>query len=148
MIGPDDPELAESVKKHEGVRYQVYDDDSGDPLERGEVLVGYATIGYGRNLHAGISATEAEHLLANDLASSYAEAVQFSWFESLSDARQRVIVEMIFNLGMSRFLGFQKLIAAITRSDFADAKLEMLDSKWRYQVGKRALTLADKMEAG
>ena len=52
----------------------------------------------------------------------------FRKFTDLSDVRQRVIVDMMFNLGKSRFLGFKKMIDAVKADDFAKAADEMKDS--------------------
>jgi len=40
------------------------------------------------------------------------------------------------------------MIVAITEHDYKQASIEMLDSKWARQVGKRAERLSDMMESG
>jgi lysozyme len=127
--------LKSSLKKHEGLRLKPY-----------RCTAGKLSIGYGRNLDdVGITKEEAEILLDKDIAVCKREARRFGWFEELSSERQDVIVEMIFNLGMSRFLGFKKTIQAIMDKDFEEAAAQMLDSKWARQVGQRAITLSSKM---
>jgi lysozyme len=59
-----------------------------------------------------------------------------------------VLVELVFNLGMPRLLGFKKMWAALDRKDYAAAADEMMDSKWAQQVKGRAKTLSDKMRQG
>ncbi len=59
-----------------------------------------------------------------------------------------VVLNMIFNMGLSRFSGFIKTIGYIENGQYFMAATEMLDSKWAKQVGKRARTLAKLMEAG
>src|SRR5574337_984144 len=121
--------IAELLKKHEGLRLKPYKD-----------TVGKLTIGYGRNLDdKGITLEEAEYLLANDIAAvTLACRETFSWFSFLSQNRQAVIIDMVFNMGISRFLGFKKMIQAIRDKDFDTAASEMLGSVWSKQVGHRA----------
>ena len=132
--------LIASVKTHEGLELKPYLDSSA---------VGVLTIGYGRNLEdRGITKEEAEMLLLNDLAISTKEGESFGFFKDLTDSRQDVIIEMIFNLGLTRFKKFKKTIKAIENKDFSSAADEMLNSKWAGQVGQRAITLSNKFRAG
>ena len=133
--------LIASVKTHEGLELKPYLDSSA---------VGVLTIGYGRNLEdRGITKEEAEMLLLNDLETSTKEAKKFEFYENLtSNNRRDVIVEMIFNMGLTRFKKFKKTIKAIENKDFASAADEMLNSKWAGQVGQRAITLSNKFRAG
>ena len=129
--------LLSSVKFHEGLELKPYLDS-----------VGVLTIGYGRNLERGITKEEAEMLLLNDLAISTKEGESFGFFKDLTDNRQDVIVEMIFNLGLTRFKKFKKTIGYINQANHSAAADEMLDSQWAKQVGQRALTLSNKFRAG
>jgi lysozyme len=131
--------LITELKRDEGVELKAYQD-----------TVGIWTIGIGRNLQdVGVSMDEAEYMLANDIDVAVGELQRtFGWFESLSDARQRVCVNMCFNLGLSRLLGFKKFIAAMAIGDWKTAGVEMLDSKWSRQVGVRSTRLKDLLLEG
>ena len=129
--------LLSSVKFHEGLELKPYPDS-----------VGVLTIGYGRNLERGITKEEAEFLLLNDLKISKHEAKRMGFYEGLTDNRKDVIVEMIFNLGLTRFKNFKKTIGYINQANHSAAADEMLDSRWAKQVGQRALTLSNKFRAG
>ena len=131
--------LIASVKTHEGLELKPYLDSSA---------VGVLTIGYGRNLERGITKEEAEMLLLNDLAISTKEGESFGFFKDLTDNRQDVIVEMFFNLGLTRFKNFKKTIGYINQANHSAAADEMLDSKWADMVGQRAITLSNKFRAG
>ena len=131
--------LKTSLKAHEGFRGKPYLDTNG-----------FTTIGYGRNLDANpLSPEEGEILLGNDLAraSEQAQRLVSNWAD-LSEARQGVLIEMVFNLGYIGVYGFHKMLAAIEEGDFTEAAAEMLDSKWATQVGHRALELAHQMTEG
>jgi lysozyme len=131
--------LITELKRDEGVELKAYQD-----------TVGIWTIGIGRNLQdVGVSMDEAEYMLANDIDVAVGELQRtFDWFEGLSDARQRVCVNMCFNLGLSRLLGFKKFIAAMAIGDWKTAGVEMLDSKWARQVGARSTRLRDLLLEG
>ncbi len=68
-------------------------------------------------------------------------------FEYLHPARQRVLVNMAFNLGRKRLGGFKLMRRAIAKRNWKEAAREMLDSKWARQVGRRATRLAEVMES-
>lgn len=131
--------LEGQLKKHEGLRLKPYRD-----------TVGKITIGYGRNLDDnGIREIEADVMLRNDMYDSLNEAKKvIENFNSLSLLRQVVIVNMIFNLGINRFLNFNKTIAAVNANDFKTASAEMRNSHWYEQVGHRAEELCELMLKG
>lgn len=131
--------LRREVMAAEGLRLKPYTDTAGK-----------LTIGYGRNLaDVGISTLEAEVLLDHDLADAeIACRKTFDWFALLNDARQCVVVEMVFNLGLQRFQGFGQTIAAIKQGDYPQASRQMLASRWAAQVGARAERLAEVMRVG
>lgn len=129
--------LIERIKHHEGLRLKPYRCTSGK-----------LTIGYGRNLEDnGISTAEADSLLNEDIKRCEAECKKaLPWFAKLNSTRQGVIVELDFNLGLTRLLGFKKMLAACEQGNYEQAAREMLDSLWARQVGQRAVTLAELMK--
>jgi len=126
-------ELIGMLIRHEGFRQFPYLDTESN-----------LTIGIGRNLDAnGVNEDEAAHLLANDINRVVKECNQtFPWVNLISTKRRNVVYSMVFNMGISNFRSFKRMIAAIENKDFGLAAAEMLDSKWRRQVKKRALELA------
>ena len=58
-----------------------------------------------------------------------------------------VVMNMIFNMG-NRFDAFKKMHAAMDAGDYAEAAVQMLDSRWAAQVKGRANMLADQMREG
>jgi len=123
---------------HEGMVLKPYKDTEG-----------YTTIGVGRCLDTtGISKQEAMVLLENDIAKSEEQARTFPWYKDLNEARQDVVISMIFNLGLNGFRKFKRMIAAIEHGDYAEAGNQMLNSQWSIQVGNRSLELAQMMVLG
>ena len=111
---------------------------------------GILTIAWGHNIdHNGVTRLEAEVLLDHDLASAEMECRKaFPWFADLNDVRQRVLVNMCFNLGLPKLQGFHKTLACIAGKDYERAATAMLASKWAAQVGSRAVRLARMMRDG
>lgn len=127
------------LKVDEGVRLKPYKD-----------TVGKLTIGCGRNLDdVGISYAESDFLLENDIvAAETAARGLFPTFESLSDNRKAVLVNIAFNIGQTRLAKFKKLRKAIAEGDFQLAAVELGNSLWASQVGPRATRLIKLMEVG
>ncbi|CAH9057651.1 hypothetical protein PSECIP111951_01711 [Pseudoalteromonas holothuriae] len=129
-------EMKKQLTMHEGKKHTAYTCPGGK-----------LTIGVGRNLEdRGLSDDEIDYLLSNDIKSTYAElSRRFKGFSELDDVRQRVLVDMGFNLGMAGLFKFKRMFAALDIKDYDKAAVEMLDSRWACQVGHRAHRLADMM---
>ena len=68
--------------------------------------------------------------------------------KNLSPARQLVLINMAYNLGVEGLYEFKDMWAAIEAGNFDLAAAEMLDSLWAEQVGDRDLDLAKTMREG
>ena len=132
-------QLIQELKRDEGVVLTLY-----------KCSAGKNTIGVGRNVDdRGITDDESDYLLSNDIDLCIEELEgTFPWFQTLSDTRQRVMVNMCFNLGLSRLMGFRKFLAAMEAGEWETAGVEMLDSKWARQVGPRSTRLRDLVLEG
>lgn len=131
--------LAETwIADHEGFRAFPYTCSAGK-----------LTIGYGHNLtDRGISANVASVMFSEDLAEAINTAtsvVSKETWEAMSPTRQAVLIDMSFNLGKTKLLKFKRFLAALAASNWALAAVEMLDSKWSRDVGRRATFLAMMM---
>ncbi|MEA1922782.1 MAG: sulfate adenylyltransferase subunit CysN [Pseudomonadota bacterium] len=136
--------VAEQLIEHEGLKLKPY-----------RCPAGQLTIGVGRNLEErGITEEEALYLLNNDISECIEDLQNIfvdtdadsEEFETLPEAVQRVLVDMRFNLGTTAFRSCKKMIEAIKEKNFAQAALEMQESKWFKQVGSRGKTLVAMME--
>ena len=132
-------DLIEQLIVHEGLVLEPY-----------ECTAGKLTIGVGRNLEdRGISVDEAHYLLKNDIEIVERELLEAQPLVSMLDAvRQRVLVDMGFNLGTPTLMKFQKMWDAIEDEDWVEASEQMLDSRWAKQVGRRAERLSQAMSTG
>ncbi len=111
--------------------------------------VGKLTIGIGRNLDdRGLSDAEIDFLRDNDIKDVLALAATLTYWGRLNDARKLVVADMLFNMGLGRFLKFKEFAAALASNDYATAADEMVASKWYGQVGRRATKLEKAMRTG
>jgi len=125
------------IKHHEGLRLKPYKDS-----------VGILTVGYGRNLEKPITQAQADRYLHDDLIHVEEDLEKFEWYKPLDPVRQAVVQNMVFNLGITRFKHFKKTIYFIEQAKYGEAAVEMLDSKWGQQVGRRATQLSFMMKTG
>ena len=172
----DAKKLKNQLIVHEGYRTQVYKDSYGN-----------RTVGVGFNLErldavgclqrvnadfkqvangeAHLTADQVQKLLECGIAKvdAFARDV-IKGYDELNDVRQRVICDMIFNLGPAGFLKFEKDLTDVpqttTPSDqlgtmdlveegrFKEAAVRMLKTKWAHQVGRRAKVLSRMMATG
>lgn len=123
--------------------------DEGLRLHPYLCTAGKQTIGYGRNLDdVGITEAEAEAMLRSDIEIAIQDAKSFATaavWQRLSPYRQAVLINMAFNLGLSRLSQFKRMQTNLARHAYADAADEMLNSRWARQVPNRARRLAELM---
>ena len=130
--------IEEQLVLHEGLKLNPY-----------RCPAGKLTIGVGRNLEdKGISMAEALFLLRNDVEEVRTQLERYPWYTQLDPVRQKVLIDMAFNLGIGGLMQFRKMLAALEAGDYGKTADEMLDSKWARQVGKRAQRLAEMMRTG
>lgn len=126
-------ELTADLFRDEGLRLFPYHD-----------TVGKLTIGVGRNLSdRGISRSEAEFLLRNDIDLHWRELLQaLPWVEHQPVPVQRVVANMAFNMGVGKLLAFKTTLGHIQAGRYTSAAASLLRTKYASQVGDRAERLA------
>jgi lysozyme len=131
--------MVRQLRLHEGERLKPY-----------RCTAGKLTIGVGRNLEdRGITQAESAMLLTNDIADLERQLqAALPWVSKLDEVRQRVLLDMAFNLGMAGLLSFKRTLGAIEAGQYQQAATMMLDSKWARQVGQRAERLSRMMATG
>ena len=136
--------LLESVKKHEGYRNKVY----LDTLNKRTVGVGHLCVEdfwedgkeYEEDFLMGI--------LEKDLQSAIDQADDMCSNLTISDDAKIIIIEMIFQLGGTGVSKFRKMWQALQQDppDYAEASVQMLDSRWAKQTPNRAQEMAEHMK--
>lgn len=124
--------------------------DEGERLKPYKDTVGKTTVGVGRNLDdRGIRPSESAFMLENDIDEVVAELNRaLPWWKNLTDARQEVLANMCFNLGLSKLLGFKNTLAFMEAGRYDAAADGMKNSMWAKQVGARADRLITMMRNG
>ena len=144
------PHLIRQLKRQEGFRAEVY-----------KCPAGKNTIGYGHNIDAdpvynvadfdcGITGPQAEGFLVEDIHLAREELFgRFPEMRTLKPARQDSLINLVFNIGLPSFSGFRRMILAIRHGDFEEAAHQMLDSKWRRDVGpNRSHEVSEQLRTG
>jgi lysozyme len=139
----DEKKLRDELIRDEGIRLKAY-----------KCSAGVWTIGVG---HTGditeddvlCDETEAFALLELDINEAVRHLDEY-WpkWRGLSDARQRALVNMVFNLGIGGVMKFKMMLAALAESRWDDAADAALDSKWADQVKGRAQRIATLIREG
>ena len=133
--------LIEQLKRHEGVRTHAY-----------QCTANMTTVGVGRNIDEdgglGLSVDEIEFLLKNDIKRCKQELITLPWFPEIDSVRQDALINLCFNLGITRLLGFKNALNAMSVGDYEKAAEEFLDSRWAVHVGNRALDVAHMIRTG
>lgn len=140
--------------------------DEGEKLVAYRDHLGYWTIGvghlidpakganpapFGTDLTRGhaITSEQSAQLLGQDIDAKAAELdKRVPWWRRLSESRQRVILNMAFQLGVAGLLAFRKALAAMQVGDYQEAGRQMLDSEWAKQTPLRAARLIARMVEG
>ncbi|MEE9356610.1 MAG: glycoside hydrolase family protein [Methylococcaceae bacterium] len=134
--------LIKDLKREEGVVLHAYNDH-----------LGFTTIGVGRLIDkrrgGGISISEAEYLLGNDIYLAERELdVNLIFYKRLDETRQRALCNMCFQLGIGGLLKFRKMLVAIAAEDWPEAYNQALDSVWATQTPARAMRVASMLLKG
>ena len=132
-------ELLQQIKEHEGLKLFPY-----------KCPAGKLTIGYGHNLEDnGLSQSVCEYILIEDIEEAkrnlYAIFTR-DFFDTLSNNQKIALVDMMFNLGLSKFLTFKKFILAVKNKDFIKASAEIINSKTYQQNKLRYKKLSEQVK--
>ena len=138
--------LKKQLTEDEGCKYEIYLDH-----------LGYKTFGIGHlckatdpenDLEVGseVSKERVDECFLNDIDKVIEDCtILYDDFYTLPDEAQLIIANMMFNLGRPRLTNFIRMRKAINEGNFAEAKIQMLDSKWAKQVPNRAERLSERM---
>lgn len=131
--------LQQTLIKHEALKLDLYQCQSK-----------CWTIGVGRNLQdKGISERVAMIMLDEDIEDAISDLTRnLPYFGDLPESVKEALVNMVFNMGISRFLQFKKTLAYLKSGKYTKAGNECLDSRWATQVGYRAIEVAALIKSG
>lgn len=145
--------IAELIRDENEV-LRVYDDKTGAaPLLASG---GKITAGVGHNLtDNGISLALSRQWLDEDIAKAEGLLdLHTPWFRQMTDARQRGLLNMVFNMGWSNPVGthglvtFKNSLALLQAGRYDEASMHFLQSAWANQVGMRAVRISEQFRVG
>lgn len=100
-------------------------------------------------LAKGISKELAMRLLYADILKYEAQIrKEISWYDTLDPVRQKVMLDMTFNMGIGWIKKFKNTVELIRQGKFNDAGLALEKSLWAKQVKTRADRLIRMMKTG
>jgi len=145
--------LMAEIKRHEGEVLEVYSDS-----------LGYLTFGVGHLIKEGdaehgqpvgtpVSQERVDEVYDKDFDKHLDETIHL--FESkggedfyeLPENIQHVLVNMTFNLGGTRFGKFNNMWKGVVSNDWEKVAVEMEDSRWFKQVGRRSVELQEMVRS-
>ena len=140
-------EMTEEIKADEGVVNEVYLDHLGLPTVGVGHLIREDDPEHGLDVGTQVGEERVAELFEADLYTCVAETkLLYPQFEELPAEAQKILCNMMFNMGRPRLSRFHKMKRAIDSSDWKEAANQMLDSRWAKQVPNRANRLIERMK--
>ena len=138
--------LREELKRDEGCVLSVY----LDHLNLKTVGIGHLLTEwdeeYDKPVGTEVSEERVNELFAKDIEVTIDECkVLYEHFDDLPEEAQRIIANMMFNLGRPRLSKFKKMREAVMDANWIEAAIQMEDSLWAKQVPNRAERLCERM---
>ena len=135
-------QLVDTLKRHEGVKAFAY-----------QCTADKTTIGVGRCIDEdggiGLSDDEIEYLLLNDIERCDEELENaYDWYRDLKKPRRDAMINLCFNLGLTRLRSFVNALEAMAHGQYDVAANEFMDSRWSQQVGNRAVEVTEMIRTG
>ena len=86
-------------------------------------------------------------LLANDIKIVQEELLdRWEWMSDLPPRAQMVVMDLAFNMGVPAISNFQNMLRDLKESNWEGAAINLLDSRYAKQVGRRAIYNAHLLE--
>ena len=139
--------LKEELIRDEADKRYPYDDKTG---KRVRAVRGHLTIGIGRNLEAKpLSDDVVEMMFVEDVMEAVGDLkIIFQRFDNFSKARAHALVNMMFNLGGTKFREFVHMIEAIEMNNWLVASQELRNSLYCRELPSRVMRLANNLLNG
>jgi len=138
--------LREEIEADEGCKYEVYLDHLGLPTFGIGHLVLDSDAEYGEPAGTTVSEERVSDCFNADITTVLSDCEKlYEDFPDLPEDVQRIIANMMFNMGYPRLSKFKGMKAGIDARDWQQAADEMVDSVWYRQVTNRAERLVQRM---
>ena len=138
--------LREEIKYDEGSVNEIYLDHLGLATFGIGHLVTEWDEEYGWEVGTPVSEDRCNEVFDSDIQIVLADCKQlYPDFNELPEEVQRIIANMMFNMGRPRLSKFKGMKAGVDARDWDKAAEEMVDSRWYRQVTNRAERLVERM---
>ena len=138
--------LREEIKYDEGSVNEIYLDHLGLATFGIGHLVTEWDEEYGWEIGTPVSEDRCNEVFDSDIQIVLADCEQlYPDFNELPEEVQRIIANMMFNMGRPRLSKFKGMKAGVDARDWNKAADEMVDSRWYRQVTNRAESLVERM---
>ena len=138
--------LREEIKYDEGSVNEIYLDHLGLATFCIGHLVTEWDEEYGWEIGTPVSEDRCNEVFDSDIQIVLADCKQlYPDFNELPEEVQRIIANMMFNMGRPRLSKFKGMKAGVDARDWNKAADEMVDSRWYRQVTNRAERLVKRM---
>ena len=132
----------------EGCMYEIYNDHLGYPTFGVGHLVTKDDPEYGCEVGTSIDTVRVHETFESDVETVLSDCTKlYSDFDELPEEAQRVIANMMFNMGRPRLSKFKGMKRGVDARNWHAAADEMIDSRWYRQVTNRADRLVDRIRA-
>ena len=141
-------ELRDEIAADEGCKYEIYLDHLSLPTHGIGHLITEDDPEYGQPVGTPVSEDRVNQVFEEDISITLRECrILFENFDDLPEDCQRILANMMFNMGRPRLSKFVGMKSGIYAKDWNRAADEMVDSKWYGQVTNRADRLVKRMRA-
>ena len=138
--------LREEIKYDEGSVNKIYLDHLGLATFGIGHLVTEWDEEYGWEVGTPVSEDRCNEVFDSDIQVVLSDCEHlYPDFNELPEEVQRIIANMMFNMGRPRLSKFKGMKAGVDARDWQKAADEMVDSRWYRQVTKRADRLVERM---
>jgi len=138
--------LREELEVDEGRIDEIYTDHLGYPTFGIGHLVVEHDPEYGKEVGTYVPENRVIKAFEQDIETVLSDCNRlYEDFEDLPEEAQRVIANMMFNMGYTRLSKFIGMKSGVDARDWNAAADEMVDSSWYYQVINRANRLVKRM---
>jgi len=140
--------LQEELENDEGCKYEIYNDHLGYPTFGIGHLILDSDPEHGSSTGTEVSEDRVKEAFENDVVGVVSDCeTLYPDFEELPEEAQRIIANMMFNMGRTRLSKFKGMKYGVNTRDWNMAADEMVDSSWYKQVTNRADRLVDRMRS-
>jgi len=141
-------ELQLEISRDEGVKLEVYLDHLGYPTFGIGHLIKTDDPEYGQAVGTAVTQERVDEAFQADMDVVLNDCKKlYSDLDDLPETAQRIIANMMFNMGYPRMSKFVGMKAAVDARDWNRAADEMVDSRWYRQVTNRAERLVTRMRS-